>query len=632
MSINNTSNVPTRRIGDANIFQASTLSNLNELPTNGNLNIKTNIDDLHLYDNTILENSVLYSTLEQANVTQGGTGPNVNSESGQYVFQFTTPNWSNNREYHLEIPVNLEVELPGTLYYQQDPAYINNTKAGAFYQSWTFADLWNTGNTDPNTRFKHDTSVVESFSGGFYPNEAVIQLFKSFQVYGGTNNQPLGRTSMFYQPNLTNISYGKTSDEDATINGYSGVPLSNTLKRGITGNYGRDNFKFPNNGLEYDTEGILTREINSKAMSSFEATVRMCSSGCGGVNIGADPKNGTAERPVTMKYVNNFVISIPLYKLSEYFRLNVFVPPAMVYKITMDYFTKAVDIYTGSMLRNTGDGQGLNLIQAATFKLSLDYLRGTPQIKYRSMVLTPELQNQLNQRWARNVITYNMESAENVTIPGMQWPYSSTISTSSQRPLNLRICVVATRDSVLPADNVVPNVKYIANQLVPWLDNKYELINIQEITISISGKPVLSIQNLSGNQAGIIPTGYEVINSVMNRRCGNGYSSISGDDQSVRYGTFSGGGAGVPIDISITPNMIWGNGYYPTDQGAVQIKLDIRTNRPLHPDFNISVYKLFTLQLSLDTNIKITQTEWPARVVQNQGISTLQQNSVIPGN
>ncbi len=627
----NTSNVPTQRIGDANVFQASSLANLNELPTNGNLNIKTNIDDLHLYDNSVLENSVLYSTLESNNPTQG-TNPNATSESGQYVFQFSTPNWSNNREYYLELPVTLEVALPATQYYQHDPAYINNMRAGTFYNNWTIAGFYNvdpeTG--DPYNKWKYDTSVIESFSAGFFPNEAVIQLFKSFQVYGGTNNQPLGRTSMFQQPNLTNINYGKTSDEEASINGYSGVPLSNTAKRGIvkwtsTGGYK----KLKNNGLDYDTEGLLARQINIKAMSSFEATVRMCSSGCGGVIVGPEPTTATGDNPVTRTYKNSFIISIPLYKLSEFFRLNIYTPPAMVYKITMDYYTKAIDIYQGSMLRNDGSQGKVN---PATFKLNVNYLGGSPQIKYRSMVLTPALQDQLNQRWARNVITYNMETAENVTISGRQWPYSSVISTSSQRPLNLRICVVATNDSLPNEDGTAPTVKYINNQLVPWLDNDYQLINIQEISVSISGKNVLRYENLSVNQQGIIPTGYENINTVMTRKSGKGYSSFVGDDQSVRYGTFSGGAAGVPIDLSITPNMIWGNGYYATDQGAVQIKLDIKTDKPLHPDFNISVYKLYTTQLSLDTNLKVTLTEWPSRVIQNQGISTLQQNTVIPGN
>lgn len=632
----NASSVPTRKLGDANIFQASSLSNLSDLPTNGNLNIKTNIEDLHLYDQTILENSVLYSVMETVDITSGPP-PGSTSSEGTNIFQFTTANWSNNREYVLEVPVVLTVELPGCEYYQQDPAYVNNIKAGLFFQNWTMADLWNLNNAENDySQYKYDTAVVESFAGGFFPNEAVLQLFKSFQVYGGTNNQPLGRNAMFDQPNLCNQHYGKTSDEDAATSGYSGLPYSNVVKRGIKGSYNIAGtvvkYVFPNNGYELENEGVTARGINQKALSSFESTIRMCSSGCGGVNIGADPGLVNGVNPAIMKFQKRFTIPIPLHKLSEFFRLNISLPPAMVYKLTMKYYTKAIDVYVGSLISNRGLAQSPNNVDMAIFKMKIDTDAAKPQIKYRSFVLTPTLQDQLNQRWARNVITYNMETAENFFLKGTDFPYRTVISTSAQRPLNLRLCVVASRDSVIPADNKVPGVKYIENQLVPWLDKAYNYLSVTEIIVSISGRTVLSFNNLSPDQSGIIPTGFEFINSEMQRRCAKGYSGMAGANESMRYGTFTGGAAGVPIDICITPNMIWGNGYYPTDQGAVQIKLEIKTSSQLHPDFDIMVYKLYTQQLSLDTNINVTLTEWPSRVVQNQGISTLQQNSVIPGN
>lgn len=623
----NTANVSTKAIGNANIYQATSMTNsLNDLPSNSNLRFNSTTNDLNLYNPTTLQHSVLYSTYEEANVTQG-TGVGSTSESVQYVIQMTTPNWSNNADYYLELPVKLNVDLPATKFWTMDPAFINNNKSANQYVN--FKKVYDEDSPDKTYELVHN---VESFANGLYPNNAVIQLIKSLQLYGGTNNQPLGKTSMFNQPNLNFISnYGKTSPENAAISGYSGLPISNVKKRLAQDIIGPNNTikNIYMNLLDLDSDGLVTREINSKFMSSFESLIRMASPMAGAkiINL-VDPTNATTLNPAIVKYQNNFVISIPLSKITEFFKSDVSTPPGMPFKFTLDLYTKAMDIYQGTYMQQENTDVKLKNV---SFKLSYD-TNQTPTIKYRSFVLNPTLQNLVNERWNLNVITYNMETAENVTIQANSWPYSQTIITSSQRPLNLQIAVVANRDNDNAILTVPTSVKYINNQIVPWLDEKFEDILVSEIIISISGKQAIRLTNSSVTQAGIITTGYENINNNYNRKCANNYSRMPGDTQVIRQGTFTGGRMGVPINISITPDQIWDNGVYPTDQGAIQMKLEIKTSAPLHPDFSILIYKLYTNQMSFDTNLKATSTEWPSRVIFQGGVSNLQTSNVIPGN
>lgn len=603
------SNVPVSTIGSANVYQGSQISTLNTIPANSNITFRADDEPFNLYKQTTLDNTFLLSTFETFGVTsQAISGTN---ETSSYTFQFTLPNWSNTRDAFLEWPVNI---FTSTLPNQADDVILTGNDPMLLNNTYVTSGL----------KYVNNTPIKEnlpggSFLGGQFPNEAIIQTIKSVQVYGATNNQPLGKTTMFDQPNLSTIGlFERENNTTATINGYSGLPISGV--KFYPASYIK-NAENPESNGNYDTtflggEHPRARMVNKNASTSFEATVR-----CASVAVVGTKKTAGDGGNV---FNNKVIISIPLWKLSEFFRTNKSLPPEFRFKITITFYNAAKVLWVG--------GSWLEGIPGIVYGGPNTTV--APVIKTRTFVLNPTVQEGLNLKWARNVFTYDLETCEPFIIPSSQYPYrTKTIQTSMQRPLMLRICVHATKDNLGDTTKSFP-VRYFANSLVPWIDSNFNNIAINEININISGKPVIRYENDTLTQNGWIPTGFDNIIDLYNQRNGMAYSVQPGNVCPRIYPmSFANGYTGAPIDIPISPGMLWDNTVYPTDQGAIQIQLSINTSAQLHPDFQITVYKLYTQQISVDTNLKATLTEWPARVVQNQGQnSTLIQPNVIPGN
>ena len=593
-----TRDVPTNNIGSANVYQASQISTLNNIPANSNLRFVSDDDSFHLYEPTILDNSVQYSTFETTDVTASNNAGG--GSTGSYTFQFNNPNWVNTSEMYLEWPVTISVTMPAVpggatptapspAYY--DPIIVNNNN---------FISYFPVGSPAMQGCFDH----------GLYPDEAVIKMFKKFEVYGATNNQPLGKTTMFDQPHLSTISQiDKLSAESAMIWGQSGIGISSTKQAnmnipstGVTPS-ANDDFVYSTSSI-----GMKGRRVPLQALQSFEALVRMASTACGATN------NANV-------FTNQFIVSIPLAKISEWFKTIKSVPPEFRYKLTLTYFNAPTPIYTSYV-----GGLPVQFLLSANTNIN-------PQIKFRSFVLNPTLQEQLNLKWSRNVFTYNIETAEPYQIPARLFPYVQVIQTSQQRPLLIRICVQAIAGLATVPAAATPNTYYIPNQLVPWLDDNNAPITVTEIDVFISGKTVIRYENLSLTQGEVLTTGFENIANVLSAKSALRYSNLPAGVERMQRGTFTTSISGAPIDLQLTPSMMWDNSAYPTDQGAIQIKVAIKCSARLNSNFQITIYKYYTQQISVDTNLKATLTEWPARVVQNQGInSTLVQPTVIPGN
>lgn len=623
--------VPSMNLGNANVYAASKLSNLNEVPNNSNLRFAAGDESLHLYDQTILDNSTLGSTFEIVGPTQ--TNIQGTNRTSNYVFQYNNPNWVYNGEVFLELPVRisctmnaLTIATAATINSKgyNDPILIANPLACMAMNSEYTSDP----PVDPiqllnYNILKSSYTPTESFEMGFFPNQGVIQLIDSFEVYGGTNNQPLGRTTMFQQPNLSMIaSDERLNDLTASISGFSGLPISNVKKFNSTSPF-IDQQTLPQyigpDSFVYSTGGPVASRINHHSLQSFETTVRMCSAAAGATVDTTDQNNGSVT------FNNSFVIAIPLSKISEWFKLNVAVPPEFRYKLTLNFLNSPITIYSG----NLKDSIAATGVRHAKISLRVNP-NASPVLKFRTFILNPTVQQMLNTKWSANMFTYNLETCESYQIPASSFPYQQIIQTSQQRPLSLRICCFATR--LKDTTNSLDNVFYQPNTLVPILDANYNYMNIQEIIISISGRDIIRYTNDNLNQAGLVPSAFEQIINLKNSQSGQNYAISPSSTQLGYWGTFSSQAFGAPIDINITPNMLWDNNYYATDQGAVQIKVTIKTPAAIHPDFQWVILKKYTEQESIDPNNKVSITAWPARVVQSQGTSALSQPNVIMGN
>ena len=620
----------TANVGNANAFQASQISTLNMLPSNTNINFRADDMKFGVYEQTQLDNTAAFSTLETISPTEVGTNT---GNLYQIVLQFTNVNWVNIHEMYLELPVTIQCTTPiqmkipiqgeqgveTNIYY--DPILFNNPIAMLMFQQ--FFQPGSAGYNDQPNLF-----TCAPFELGYYPNDAVLQLFEKVQVFGGTNNQPLTNTTMFSQPYLNIVpQLDKIDDNLATIYGTSGVPISScgsriqVIKNG--GSISTPNLQLPYARplAMYSTGGPPLLAINDHQMRAFESTVRMASQ-----EFGAKMTVGTT----TVSYTNAFTISIPMSKLSEWFKANKYIPPEFRYKITIQIRSTPVPIYTA--LTTTTPNGGLIPI---TYNLSYDSSRDII-MKVRTEVLQPPLQQQLNEKWNKNLFTYNLETFEPIIIPTVNFPYSTVIQTSQQRPLSLVIAVQAINNVPFKnPTNVNTDVPFtcVANQLVPWLDDKLAPLMITEISIYISGKTVILFENLDVNQQDVIPTGFENIDNMKLKECNQRYTNWMGVNQNQIMSNFLSTYIAKPIIIPLPPTMIYDSNYYPTDQGAVQIKLTIKTNGKLNSNFQLIVYKQYTQQVSVDTNLKATITQWPARVVQLPSQSSqLQQPGVVQGN
>ncbi len=622
------SNIPTTRLGDANVYQGSVIGNLNTLPQNTNINLTSSDDMLRLWNQTTLQHTVYYSYLEEANVTQPG-GPG--GATTNTVFQFSVTEWANTQDFYLDLPVVVKCTMPvadigANAKIPVDPMYVNNP---------TMAQTWfcRTGNvTGADVASIMRLLATQPFENGFFPDNAVIQLFNSFEVYGGTNNQPLGKSFMMFAPNIANIGLNdRVNDQVAAVDGITGLPMSSVRGRtpvissipgGAVRVVGPDT-----NTATMDSRSYFSLQNNAIALSNFEKVIRMASTSNGAVaaaNATAGFNDFTSQ---------TFIISIPLSKISEFFKTNKFMPPEFRFKISMSTFNAGISSYVGFM--NSGT-IGAPEISVVDFKISLDPTN-KPTIRFKSQVLQPALQNALNEKWARNVITYNIETKDTYDFTGTA-PYNATINISQQRPLQLEICVRAlVAGERVPTAAGLPYVRYIPNQLVPWLDANYNPIRIQKIEVFLSGRPIISWRNDYPGNLDIMKEGWENVVNADYARCIQGNGRQPGQNQGKINNFFNNYQYGSPLIIPLTPNMFWDNGIYPTDQGATQIKLVITTasttgTATLHPDFALRVYKVYTQQLSVDTNQKVTLTEWPARVLQGGSSSSLSQPPVVPGN
>ena len=634
--------LPTTKLGDANVYQGSIIGNLNTLPQNTNINLTSGDDMLGLWRQTTLEHTIQYSYLEEANVTQpGGAG----GDTTQTVFQFSITEWSNTQDFYLDIPVYVTYTAPAIVtevqgkLYSLDPLLINNSSMRDALRG----SVWNYLPTDPGDNISNKIGSGAPFENGWYPDNGVIQLFNSFEVYGGTNNQPLGKSFMMFAPNIANIGTNDKINNDhmSQIQGICGLPCSNVLQRPPVGLYnGIPSLVNNSGGVTYSNGGPVSHKVNRKQLDAYERVVRMPSTTFGGTLA------ARAGNPPVDTYTSaNFVLSIPLSKISEFFKTNKFVPPEFRFKITMSTFNAGARLY--SSICQGPDGITPAQVNYRVFRT--DPTVGNPVIRYKSQVLQASLQNALNEKWARNVITYNIETKDTYDFRSNTSPLVETINISQQRPLQLEIVCRALNDGAIPAAPGVegegPPVNYgrssiifSKNSVVPWLSDTWTPLNIKQIQIFISGRPIISWRNDYPANSDIFCEGWQnVINSDL-KRCAVSNGRQPGQFESQWTGPINSQYSGAPIIIPLTPNMFWDNNIYATDQGATQIKLAITFentaggNAVLNNNFAVRVYKVYTQQLSVDTNQKVTLTEWPARVLQGGSQSSLSQPPVVPGN
>lgn len=618
------SNNPASAIlGNTNAADSAQFTTLEEIGTNQNIEASADVKDFGIYPVTRLSNAYLLTTYEtndiiSKNVTTG--------ESSSFTISNTYVGWVHSHEVYLSIPITIKCQTIDTgdgPTAANDPLLINNPKAqmiSCFFAKNQDQSGYNTANNSESIRYTPGLP----FSKGLFPNRPLIQMLKSAQFYAGNNSQNLGRTTSFDQPNLSFISYMcKEGSESATYDNI-GPAVSNTVSCLNTyGIFKTPNFNLPPLTSCSDTDDVADR-MNDCSLEAFEKLIRSVSESAPGTtsDVGQDGLR---------TFKKNIRISIPLRLISEFYAVPKMLPPEFKQKIILQVYNNPTVVYTGIQKYLGGGDQPAFNFRDVNFTIEPN-LGLTPQLQYRSRVLTPAVQRGVNAQWAQSAFCYNYETADYYQIAaGTTNPISANFQVSAQRPVRLGIFLTASKGNSQQIGQV-SRVKYAQNQLMPWVDDNYAPIRVREIKVYISGRGQVEYSNYEDNNSDNALTNFECIFHNINRHDWCGYNTHTGDHESQVRGTISSGMTGFPIWIPITPGSVVDTSNYPIDLGAVQMRIVVNTDRPLHKDIQVNIIKIVPQQLCLDTNQKAVVIEWPARVVYRGGSTVMNQTPVRMNN
>lgn len=580
---------------NANSFQATTLTTLNNIPTNANVRIEADTHGFNLYNQTKLNNAILYSQLE----TTGYTQLNPSSDSTNVVIQFANTNWVNTNDYYIMAPVTLSVTTRnhkvGTTFIQTDPILINNPAPSIGFAVTN-------GYTEAENLY---TPKYMKFSEGVYNVGGLLNCFSKIECVGGTNNQQLGRATMYPQPYLSMLGCNvKVDEQEALIRGRIGLPISHSgFEYSSPGNV---------RGVAPDTLSNADHRTLKAYFEGFEALIRQCSSTYGGTPTATD---------TTTTYKKTFYVAIPLRMISEFYQIGKVLPPEFKHRITLQIKKNPTFIY--------GSDPSAILANLNTWTATID--PSAIQLYYMSQTLTPTLQEQVNIKWTNNPFVYDIMTNDPYVF--QSYPYQQTIVTSYTRPNTIAIFVVANADKTYTAAGGGALLVVKANTISPWLAADGSPVTITRIRLTLSGRTPIDIDdNLITPGQYLLPGGHEqIINQYQNKSL----LSITGPyaHTDTNSGSMNAGAVGKIIYIPFTPSMMWDMQDYPVDMGSVQLRLEVLTDKPLDPtNLVLNVNKTVVDQLTLDTNNKISIVSWPKRIIQTGSSTELLNKTVVPAN
>lgn len=600
------------RDGDANVAQATSISTLNNIPTNQGLTINADVKNFNLYNTTKLDNSTLYTIIENSGITQTNAGTNETA----IVIQWSNSNWVNTRDYYLMAQVELSVTTPtyvvdvGTpplpTTFDLDPILINNPKyAGSIQDEFYYRE-------DNKIAGLAYQDLKNPFETGVYKAGGLLNCFSRIEPVGGSNNQQLSRASMFAQPQLSNQGlFTRVDREEALKRGVVGMPMSNdgydfmqinptTIERNTTPGYS-------------STSNAHFR-TNRGYIEGFESLIRQASF----YNGATRTRSGAGT---TTTYTNIVNVPIPLRMISEFCATNMTLPPEFKFRFSFYIKNNPQFLYAPNVDAIVANR---NIFTARIIPASL-------QLQYTSMSLTNPLQEQLNIKWSQNKFAFDILTTDPYQF--RNYPYFETISASYVRPFQLELYAIANSDKTIKVGNPETAViQHYADTLSALVDAFGNEVQVQRLRFLLSGRPVLDIDlTLTSATNAFIPIGYENIINEKSRRNMQSANNAFSTELPVS-GTYNSRTVGYLICIPITPNMFFDLYNYPVDQGSIQLQCQIITSAKLNENLTLYVNKRVVDTYTLDTNNKISVVTWPKRVVQTGSGTDILNKVVVPAN
>jgi hypothetical protein len=615
-------------IGDQSTADASFIPNLQNLSNDPYVTVSSDSSQFNIWQQFRMSNNFLESTILENYVTQTNLGSSITS----YTLQGNFQGWVPTDSIYLHVPIEIDAQIGVSstgesavpVIQPQDPAQFLSSNDNAVQR------LIKSGAFKSEVM---DISRINSVSAMLMTDFAMLHVFERIGIYGGNNNQALGRTPMFDLEGMKQVAYDDKFDE-AKISEYGlwGVPVStlaaqynnsytNLLKETIevTTNYLGDTVNY----------GSTSSTIDPAWYRAFSKVLLQTSQS----NQSVVTPGGT---PNTFIYTKTINVPLKLSMINSFFKTSQFLPPEFKYKIDLRCLTNVVGLcatdYSQNITKKT--------LVYPTVGVWGAKVVGPPKLVYLSHTLTQAMQDSLNTKWMTYPFLYNYETYELYDINcNNQTFFQQNISISQQRPTQLIFAILDTQTVFPPSQMGNAQVRGgLANKTIAIDANNRNLSSelsgfpgvrtslnlfLEYFSISLSGRKIIEYKNEDGDPTNI-PNSYDLLFQKSQHDSYKRYGEI-GQTNDASFSAFNARRGGSRLCVTIAPGMYADKGFMPVDRGATMITVQMKFSGKLADSKKIQIIKKLPEQLCIDVNKNVTSIMWPA-VKSNQGF--LVQNTV----
>lgn len=551
-------NVPISSVyGDTGTVEATFTKDLNTLGNDPYVRVTANSGEFNLFQQMNLSDNFYDSRYEEAYVTQNsaGTGSNLALAS----LQFNTMGWVRADRMYLQIPVVM------------NSLYTNKWSSGARGDLRVAADGWpefdiiafweymiQAGQEKPTTDATNSQICfldkdLKTFLANFTTVDmALMHIFNRIAIYGGNNNQPIGRTQGFFLEGLkTQMREIPWNENTLKILANWGLPITNLVcmsgaasQDSSTGAGGKDQFtsqavqtsrQFINKRSPSGYLNPLMEHVPEEWIKQWTNVLASCSSSINGTTF-KKIASGSETHACYNQTLFNMVL--PLSYINNFFRHKTYIPPDFKFKIDIEGILQNFDTdinYNCPIVAVSNCHQSApSLYESSASNERPDFYAYTAGISfsnirmiYQQHTLRQPIQAQINEKWLSYPIVYNYETFEVYDIDnsttGTSTQIVRDIAISQQRPTQLLIQIVDQADKMFHFSG--PNQRdgiyqYLGLQDEPWkLNSVYRSTAIANGTWSIGSTPwhgQLNIDNC--DNTGAFPMAMPTVRGALSSR------------------------------------------------------------------------------------------------------------------
>lgn len=421
------------------------------------------------------------------------------------------------------------------------------------------------------------------------PEFAILLPINRIEIKLGFNNQIVQRNMMNYKPGLTMIAMDTTySYAQSMAAAELGLPYS----KGVT-SYSNQVFAFPA-GTFMACYKEIDRAYESRWNQIWSSVY----------------KDGTGSG-----FPQDLEFGLPLRMINSFFREDAFLPAGLPFRIEIECtFGPNIFAYQQAIGISAGTGSLLSVAYYHTYNLM-----------YRTHLLRPQIQDDINNQWIEKPLLYQYDVYEFVELPGdgNTTVFVKDIAINQQRPTQLffRVINVDTNAGGTPLRlGTIPTVGLASpyRYLVAFANSTANMIRYGYIQIYIDGKLGYYLRmDPTQNVTGSFPsTSAGILNTLVNGRTYDdiGYKHLTDYSQPENF--FQ----GKPFCVTINPGDFVKRGYISADAGPVVIRVQVQVLPLWNPvattgipnTLKLVIYKKYPEQIQINAAKNLNIIQWPA--------------------